>query len=177
MKTEFEVKVLDINPGQVQSLLEKLGLGRGDTLKYQRYVYEIQDHPDAWLRLRTDGTTTTLSYKSFVTDKIDGVKELEIIVNDFEATHKLLETLGFQAKSYQENRRTLFTNEDVEISIDEWPLIPPYLEIEAKNKETVNKYIKLLNLDNADKTSKPTSYVYGLHNIDIGSYKRLTFES
>lgn len=34
----------------------------------------------------------------------------------------------------------------VEISIDSWPMIPTYAEIEGKSDEDVTKYIKIIRL-------------------------------
>jgi adenylate cyclase, class 2 len=49
----------------------------------------------------------------------------------------LLELLRFKPKSYQENKRTSFTLSNARLELDEWPLIPPYLEIEADTKSDV----------------------------------------
>jgi adenylate cyclase, class 2 len=51
-------------------------------------------------------------------------------VSDFDMTNLLLNELGYIAKAYQENRRTSYVFNACNIEIDEWPGIPPYIEIE-----------------------------------------------
>jgi adenylate cyclase class IV len=47
-----------------------------------------------WIRLRTNGEKATLCIKEIWDEnKIDGVKELEIEVDNFEKTNQILETL------------------------------------------------------------------------------------
>ena len=55
-------------------------------------------------------------------------------VRNFEETHKLIQKLGFKVKAYQENKRTSYRLDNVEIELDTWPLIPSYIEIKGKNK-------------------------------------------
>jgi adenylate cyclase class 2 len=174
MKTEFEIKVLDIDSRDIGSKLQQAGFTQVPLKVFRRYVYDASK-PGGWIRLRTDGTKTTLTFKSFVENAIDGVRELEVEVSDFDATNELLEAIGLKATAYQENRRSLYVLNDIEISVDEWPHVPAYLEIEAKEKTTVETWLKKLGLTNADTTSETTAEVYKRYGKDINSYDRLTF--
>lgn len=174
MDTEYEIKVLEINVDQITKQLLGAGFTQQPTQPFRRFVYTVGSSGD-WVRLRTDGSKSTLTYKSFGHNSIDGVKELEIVVSDFEKTHQLLGLLGYKAKTYQENRRTNFVLGDVEISIDEWPKIPAYLEIEAKNKQSVEKWLNQLGLNQENTTSEPTSAVYQKYGLDLDSFESLSF--
>lgn len=175
MNTEFEIKILDINIDELTELFKSNDFEEKQVQEFKRYVYELPNK-NAWIRLRTDGQLTTLTYKLFEKNSIDGVQELEIEVSDFDKTHQLLTLSGLQAKTYQENRRRRFVTEDVEFSIDEWPLIPAYLEIEGSNEKTVKRYISELNLEDLHATSEPTSAVYALYNVNIDDYPHLAFK-
>ncbi len=143
MNTEFEIKLLDIDISATTKLLVNLGFKKQPSQNFKRFIYPISNSTNSWLRLRTDGSKTTLTVKEYSFDAVDGVKELEIEVSDFEKTHELLQKLGHKSSNYQENRRAVFVSSryDAELSIDGWPLIPAYLEIEAKDEKTVNELL------------------------------------
>jgi adenylate cyclase, class 2 len=157
MKIEYEIKVLDIDIDTVKTALSAQGFVQSDEVAFKRYVYTIANDEKSWLRLRTDGKRSTLTLKKFVKDAIDGMEETEVTVDDFDAANSLVEGLGMIAEKYQENRRTIFTKAgtNFEVSIDEWPHIPAYLEIESTSEEDV----------------------YARYGLDINAYKVLTFRS
>ena len=178
MKTELEVKILDINIPEIISKLEALGAKKIDEKEQKRFVYDFVPKKDnSWIRLRTDGKTTTLAIIEIQNDSIDGTKEIEIVVDDFEKTNLLLETLGYSYKSYQENKRISYVFHGVEIEIDSWPQIPPYLEVEGKSIEEVEKVVALLGYTMDQTTSINTTKVYKKYGIDIGSVRELKFDN
>ena len=71
-----------------------------------------------------------MTYKCIHNDSIDGVEEHEIIVDDFDAAAKILEKTGIKNTSTQENYREIWKNNEIEICIDTWPGLAPYIEIE-----------------------------------------------
>lgn len=79
-------------------------------------------------------------------NEIGGTDESEIVVDSFDNANKLLESLGYKSRNYQENYRKMYVLNWVEISIDSWPMIPTYSEIEGKSDEDVTKYIKIIRL-------------------------------
>ena len=174
--TEYEIKVLNIDVVTVRKKLLDEGFKELPQQNFRRNVYTL-DNVNAWIRLRTDGGKTTLTYKEYVADTIDGVKELETTVGDFSAMHGILEKAGLTSKTYQENRRTRFEKPGavVEVSIDEWPHVPPYMEIEGGSEDEVRKYLQLLDLSNHEQTSAPTSEVYKRYGLDLDNYMNLTF--
>ncbi len=129
-----------------------------------------------WIRLRTNGIETTLTFKDVTSDKIDGTKEAEIVVSDLETTNEILNKMGFFSKAYQENKRIRYMLYGVELDIDSWPLIPTYLEIEGKNEKEVLDMIEKLDLDKSKVTSLDVQSVYEkIYNIDISKMKELKF--
>jgi adenylate cyclase class 2 len=177
MTTENEIKILDIDKDKAEKTLLEIGFIKQEPQDFRRRVYDPKRGGErSWYRLRSDGKKTTLAYKSFEKDAIDGVQELEIVVDDFEKAHEMLLLLGLEEKSYQENRRQRYLLDEIEVSIDEWPLIPAYLEIEAPTKAAVEKYLVKLNGDHKKVTSELTPYVYSLYGYALDSYRHLAFE-
>jgi adenylate cyclase class 2 len=177
MNIEYEVRVLEIDEKEIVNKLEKLGAIFNGKYEQKRYVYNVIPKSDGkWLRLRTNGIKTTLTYKSVEKSTIDGTKELEIEVEDFQKTNELLEKAGIKAKGYQENKRTQYILDGVEIDIDSWPLIPTYLEIEGKDEESVKNTIKKLELEKNKVTALDVQSVYEkIYNIDISKIEVLKF--
>ena len=177
MNIEYEVRVLEIDKDHLIKKLNDLGAKFKGEYNQKRYVYNTVPKCDGkWLRLRTNGKETTLTYKSVEKDSIDGTKELEIKVDDFYKTNELLEIAGIKSKGYQENNRIQYILDDVEIDIDTWPLIPTYVEIEGKDEESVKKILKKLELEENRVTTLDVQSVYErVYNIDISKIEVLKF--
>lgn len=177
MNTEFEIRVLEVDMYEMINKLEKLGAQKvGDWLQ-RRYVYDFNPKKEnEWIRLRTNGESTTLTYKNIESETMSGTKELEIEVNGFEETNEMLKVLGYEPRGYQENKRIRYILDDTEIDIDSWPLIQPYLEIEGKDEETVNKMIEKLEIDANKITALNCGTIYKkIYNIDYEAIKELKF--
>ncbi|MGX6601700.1 class IV adenylate cyclase [Micromonosporaceae bacterium Da 78-11] len=177
MPTEFEAKVLDIDPSQITaSVLARGGHQRGETVLQRRHVYDIAAGDDSrWIRLRDTGKAITLAVKQITHDGIDGTDEVEVGVENLETTDQLLGRLGFTAKSYQENRRTSFLLDGAHLEIDEWPMIPPYLEIEASSRDEVVRVAALLGFAEDVLTGENTVKVYARYGVDLFAHPRLEF--
>ena len=177
MNTEYELRVLDINKELIIQKLIECGAEKIGEYNQKRYVYDTKPKKDSqWIRLRTDGNKTTLTYKNIIKNTIDGTKELEIEVSDFEDTNKFLEIMGYAHKGYQENYRIKFKLGNVEIDIDTWPMIPTYMELEGKNEEDIMKVINLLEIDKKKITALNCQDIYKeIYDIDIENIKELKF--
>ena len=178
MHTEFEVRILEIDKEVVIRKLENLGAKKVSEFNYKRRVYNFNPATDhKWIRLRTDGTKTTLTIKKIESFSIDGTKEMEIEVSDFEETNKMLEELGYKAHTYQENKRIRYILNDVEFDIDSWPYIPTYLEIEGKDENSVKNMIEVLDVDKTKVTSLDVQGVFKeFYNIDIAEVPFVRFD-
>lgn len=178
MHTEYEVRVLDINKDNLIKKLESLGATKVADFEYKRRVFNFNPPTDnKWIRLRTDGRKTTLTIKELKSLEIDGTKEMEIEVSDFEETNNILEELGYKAHTYQQNIRTRYVLNDVELDIDTWPYIPTYLEIEGKSEQAVKDMIKLLEVDESKVTSIDVQGVFKeFYKIDIAEAPIVSFD-
>ena len=144
---EYEVRVLDINVEEIKKKLKELNATLVEEVFQRRYVYDFNPvNPDKWIRLRTNGNTTTLTIKEVNKNSIDGTKELEIVVDDFDKTNSILNELGYKPRAIQENKRIKYDLNGVEVDIDTWPKIPSYLEVEGSSEEEVYKTLDLLGI-------------------------------
>ena len=177
MHTEIEERVLEIDEQKIIRRLEELHANKIGEWNQKRYVYDFNPkRENQWIRLRDSGDKVTLAYKSIEKDSIDGTKEIEIEVSDFEETNKLLEVLGYKSKAFQENKRIQYKLGDVEIDIDYWPLIPAYLEIEGKTIADVKRIAKLLNINENNITSLNCKDIYQrIYGINIDTISELKF--
>ena len=177
MNTEYEIRVLEVDVEEIVAKLEKLGAQKVGDWEQKRYVYDFNPkRENQWIRLRTNGKKTTLTYKNVEKDTVDGTKELEIEVDDLEKTNEMLEVLGYKSKGYQENKRIRYMLNDVEIDIDTWPKIPTYMEIEGKDEKEVNETLKLLDVPEDKVTALNCEDIYKkVYNIDIDKIKNLVF--
>lgn len=177
MEVEYEVRALEIDKEEFIKKIESLGAKKIGDFEQKRYVYDLVPNKSdsEWIRLRTNGKKVTLAYKNVEVKTIDGTKELEIEVSDFEVTRELLERMGYEPRNYQENRRTQYILDDVELDIDSWPLIPTYVELEGKSKKAVEDIIEKLELDKTKITALDVQSVYHEYGIDINKIKILKF--
>jgi adenylate cyclase, class 2 len=177
MPVEYEAKVLDVEPASLTDLiLARGGQQVSNTILQRRYVYDVTpgDH-GRWIRLREADGKATLTVKSVTHEGIDGTYEIEVAVDDFHTTNELLGMIGFKPKGYQENRRTSFTLDGAALEIDEWPMIPPYLEIEAENSAEVIRVASLLGYSEDQLTSENTTNVYARYDIDLSQHAVMRF--
>ena len=177
MKTEYEIRVLEIDKEEMIKKLEGLGATCNGTFEQRRYVYDLKPaEKGKWIRLRTNGKVATLAYKDIVSNTIDGTKEVEFVIDDFDKANEFMERIGFENRSYQENTRTQYILDGVEIDIDSWPKIPTYMEIEGKSEEDVLKLKEKLGLDDSKITALNCDDIYKqIYNIDISTIKELRF--
>ena len=170
MTTEIEARLLNCDvKAFVLKLKENGAKFVGDWLQ-MRNLYDFNPvRSNSWIRLRTNGIETTLTIKEVQTSKIDGTKECEIVVSDFNTTDELLNKLGYFARGKQENRRIRFMLDDVEIDIDLWPVIPPYVEFEAKSEKQIRNVCKKLNIEYGKLTTMDVGSIYASYGHEVAS--------
>lgn len=141
MSIEFEATFPNIQKDHIREALKKLGatLIKPEFMQ-KRTVFTLpQGHEitGGWIRVRDEGDKITMSLKVIDGDKIEDQKEVNIIVDNYENARSLLSSMGCGEKAYQESKRELWGLDDVEIMIDEWPFLEPFVEIEGKSEQSV----------------------------------------
>lgn len=138
----------DINPNSIRKALSQndAALVEKEFLQ-RRYVFDLPtSHKGRWLRVRDNGTKTTLTYKETGTT-IEERKEIEVTVSSLDETVELLQRIGCKATSFQESRREQWKLGGAEVTIDTWPHIDPFVEVEAGSAEEVENASTKIGLD------------------------------
>lgn len=111
-----------------------------------------------YLRLRNEGNNTlTLSIKVHATSGRDmsEQKEAESVISEFESVFPLLKEHGFQCKNVQENYREKWQLDNTcSLTIDWWPYLEPYVEIEGDSEEIVRFWGNTLGFTDQEKAGK-----------------------
>lgn len=148
MGKEIEAKFFIEEKDSMRKNLKKLQLNLiKEEFLMKRKCFHSNEAGYKWMRVRDEGDKITMTFKEITSNGINGVEEIEIEVNDFFNACELIKKTNYFEVSYQETLREIWRNNEVEIVIDTWPFLQPYIEIEAESEEIVRKYSKLLNFD------------------------------
>ena len=150
MKTEIEVKFLDMDHDDIRAKLRELGGECEQPMRLlRRAIIETPElvAKNGYVRVRDEGDKTTVTYKQFDSLAVDGAKEIEIIVSDFDSTVALFDVAGLQQSSFQESKRETWKFGTTEIVLDEWPWLKPYIEIEGESESELRDVAMKLGLD------------------------------
>lgn len=150
MHTEIEAKFPNTEHGLIRSLLTDLGaICKQPERLMRRAVYHNKQmsDKDAFFRIRDEGNRVTLTYKQFNEDSLTGAREYEVVVSDFDTAVAAIDATGLVHDTYQESRRETWQLGDVEIVLDEWPWIRPYIEIEGPSESAVHMVANQLGLN------------------------------
>jgi len=112
--TEIETKINKINVDEIVKALKKNKAKFLENFFFRRYVFNLKDPEgaDRFIRLRTDGKKTTLTYKRRLGSSLANTEEIEVEVSDFDATAKILSQI-IPNPLYQESKRTSYLLEGV----------------------------------------------------------------
>ena len=181
METEIEAKFLDIDPEEMRERLRNLGaeLIHPEVLMKRK----VFDHPTNkqgdWLRVRDEGGKITMSYKKVIDRTVHGTKEINIEVSHFDNACAILAAAQLRLGSYQETRREKWILDGAEVTLDTWPWIPTFVEIEASSETQLRSVAKKLALD-WDKAlygSVEPAYqkYYDVTEAEINGWKEIVF--
>ncbi|MEI6288487.1 MAG: class IV adenylate cyclase [bacterium] len=184
MQTEIEAKFPQIDVDLLQSKLKEIGAKLiHPEILMRRHVFDYPDYRlyqiGGWIRLRQENEKITLSYKQLNDRTLHGTKEINLTVDDYDKTYGFLTTIGFIEKSYQETKRETWIYKNVEITIDTWPWVPTFVEIEGPTEVLVKEVASDLGLDWQQAMHGSVETVYQMHyNVtdkEINSWKEVKF--
>jgi adenylate cyclase class 2 len=184
---EYEIKFLEVNVPALEKKLLEIGAIKTGEFDYIRRTF---DYPDfrlddkhKWLRIRTDGKETTLTYKERLGVKSndtsipdDGMKEIEVIVSDFEKTCEIMKSAGFILKHEAKNKRIRYEKGDMVYDIDSWPQIPTYIEIESTSLEKAKEAARELGFDGDKGIICSVNQVYKKYGVNLKEYFIISFD-
>jgi adenylate cyclase class 2 len=181
MDIELEAKFTDVNPDEIRTKLKNLG---AELLYKERLMRrKIYEHPtekkNDWFRVRDEGDKITLSYKKLKDRSLYGTEEIMFIVPDFDQACRFLEKAYLRFVAYQETKREMWHLGTIEITIDTWPWIPTFVEIEGKSEKEI-KYVALsLGFDWKEVLHGSVENVYTKHydvtEDEVDDWPEITF--
>lgn len=151
MNIEYEATFENVDKDDVRARLRAAGatLVRPEFLQ-KRVVFNLpkgHEIPGGWLRVRDEGDKVTMSLKVVNGQRIEDQKEICLTVGDVDTAVELLSAIGAERKAYQETRRELWTLDGVDVTIDEWPFLEPFVEVEGKGEAEVRAASERIGFD------------------------------
>lgn len=154
MQAEIEAKFVDVDIDDIRVKLERLGATLEQPMRdMRRALIEEEQHAaeNSFIRIRDEGDKVTLCFKRRQAkegeDTLHSTHELETTVGDFDTTIAIFAEAGWSYITYQESRRETWRYGDVEVVIDEWPWLKPFIEIEADSEDKVRRVAAELGFD------------------------------
>ncbi|MEK7510018.1 MAG: hypothetical protein AAB567_00460 [Patescibacteria group bacterium] len=151
MRNEIEAKFLGINKESTRVKLRKEGF----VLKNPEYIMRrktfdfsrIAPDRNKWGRVRQESDKVTMTVKEIRGSGINDTYETELIVNDFNTATSFFEACDIPVKAFQENMREVWMRDGIEVTIDTWPGLNPFVEIEGANEKIVREISNELGFD------------------------------
>ncbi len=159
---EKEIKILDVDLEKLQKKLEDMWAKKS----FDWFIHDVYyDFPDDWshkmeenkrlFRVRQKWETHLYTIKRKRNKKSDWwekwykiADEWEREITDVESFRKVLENYWMTKTREKKKYRISYAFDWLEFDIDKYEDIPTLLEIEAHNTEEIDKYIKILWLEN-----------------------------
>jgi adenylate cyclase class 2 len=177
---EIETKILEFDENALRESLGKAGAEYLGKRSLRRVVFDAMPgttEQDEIIRVRTDGSRTTLTWKYRDNRKgsLDNTEEIEVDVSDFDKTVEIISKLWKGKPPYhQETMLETWRCMGVEIAICTWPLVPPFLEVEGESESDVRNAITELAITGKEIGNMGLAYVferYGQKGKDAGDLK------
>ncbi len=151
MKVEYEATFTNIDKIEVRNKLSAAGavLMKKEFLQ-RRTVFHLpvgNEITGGWARVRDEGDRITMSIKIVDGNKIENQKESCLIVDNYNEAESFLLTMGCQRKSYQETKREIWVLDGTEITLDTWPFLEPFLEVEGDSEDIVKYTSQKIGMD------------------------------
>lgn len=168
---EIEIKLKAKNFGEIESKLEERGCVLSEPISQHDVIYSLKNSTeefesakegDVIIRIRHLKDTAQLNLKQQRSSEMDNL-EYETEVDDAEATHKILETLGWHPVVEVQKLRRKGKLGDYEICLDQVEKLGTFVELEKMTdddaqpevvREELFKELESLGLSRTDEETK-----------------------
>lgn len=141
MNQEIEATYLNIDKDSVRGKLKAVNF----VLKHPEYLMRrktfdfsrVSPGQNKWGRVRQEADRVTMTIKEIKGSGINDIYELEMIVDDFEKASQMFELCNAPTKAFQENFREVWVRDTAQVTIDTWPGLRPFVEVEAGEEQSV----------------------------------------
>jgi len=145
---EIEVKILEIDKDKVIRKLLEFGAEKVFDGPMNSVYLDSADklrNSDKMLRIRQKGDKCIVTLKVKKEDSEAKVNdEYETEVKDFEEARKIFHNLGFKEFATDFRKRISYKIKNSLVEINIYEDIPPFLEVEAPNKDELKEIVKLM---------------------------------
>jgi adenylate cyclase class IV len=183
MAKEIEVGFYDVDKEGAEAKLHELGAQLTGKFSFKQINFQLstsgkpgsEDYHTSWIRVRTDGSRTTLTLKEQNGIKLDGREEYEVDVNGFEDTIRIVrKLLPVSDYAYFESERLEYTIGRAKVCIDKLPLLPYLMEIEADSERVVRGLADTLGRYGKLEIGREMAFAeyYSKHGVDYGLVQR-----
>lgn len=152
--TEFEAKFYPINKEKYRKKL--LSVGAKLVIPERKMIRVVADgrlnpilERNGYIRVRDEGNVIRLSLKKSAGEggSLSDQKEIDVEVSSFEKTMKIMEAAGIKFNRRQETLREEWEYKGAQITIDTWPGLETFSEIETKSEKAVKEIALKLGLN------------------------------
>lgn len=185
METEIEAKFTNINVAEMRSRLKEGGAQLVTPERLMTRINfdwqdnELLDGENAWVRVRDEGDKVTMTYKRVLDRTLHGTKEANVTIDSFESGRQFLKALGMEERVFQETKRESWLLDACEVTIDTWPWVPSFLEIEGPSEMHVRAVATKLGCDWSAAMFGSVETVYQEHydvtEAEIDHWESITF--
>lgn len=166
LPVEIEAKFYPVDAEAIRATLKANGAALTHPERTMRRVlYRKTENPGIggdYLRVRDEGDVVRISLKIHAREggNISDQREIDVVTDDYERSLALMDALGFVRTNEQENRRETWRLGGGEITIDFWPGLAPYVEIEAATEPELELMAGLLGLRWDERRVGSVAYLY-----------------
>ena len=186
-REEIEVVFLEINRGEIEKKLLKIGAHKVRDYFYKHSSFDYPDYrldnDNSWIRLRDEDGEIVLAYKKRLgvtsqdgSTNDTGMEEIEITVGNYENTKVFLGKIGLVEKHEAEKKRSRWQKNTTVFDIDTWPAIPTFLEIEGANWGDIDIATELLGFDSKERKICSVNQIYKIYGRDVNDYQKISFD-
>ena len=177
MAKEIELPVYGVDPEEVRKRIIGMGAKLLGRHQFRRFNFQIKEplkgssneYYTKWIRVRTDGSKSTITLKEQKGRSIEGRLEYEVEVSDFEKAAGIVHRLIPDASvDYFENYREEYSLGEFTIELDKFPMLEYSMEIEGPSKGAVESLYAKMGIRGEIEANKsvPTEEYYRIHGAD-----------
>jgi adenylate cyclase class IV len=176
---EIEARWINLDPKDIISRLKKIKAKKTGSYFFREWIFAYPEWraQQRRVRVRTDGTTSWLTYKANPSWNIDSTQEIEVIISSADEMVSMMKAMEIPLLRYQEKKRESFEIGDIVFDVDFWPKIPMVLEIESTSEERVREGAQMIGLDWKDAIFVDQAIVHKkYYDIDLFALTEYKFD-
>ncbi len=182
MKTEFELRFVSFPKNLREKLKAEKFICTKPKTRMKMKVFHFKPNDTKWARIRDEGGLIRMSMKEIIDPTaIDGVKEVDLIIDKVKAGEEFLKSCGMYKSSGQEKDRETWQKNNIEIVFDTWPGLPEMIEIEGDNEKQIRAVADKLGLLEKDiyvgALDEMVTELYGIPKKELNEAKEITFKN